>query len=153
VSAARLADPILTLKNSAGTTIATNNNWEQQTELLPAAVSTTAARVGGFALAAGSKDASILATLPPGSYTALVSSPDGSTGVVLLEAYDADAPLDPAIKLVNLSTRGFVGTGGDIIIAGFVVSGQAGRPFSSAPSAPPCLTPRLISPAPSSIRI
>jgi len=130
-----LADPILTLQTAASPTVfvADNNNWEQQTGTLAtvtvAAISATAARVGGFALPAGSKDAVILATLPPGGYTALVSSPDGSTGVVLLEAYDADAPLDPAIKLANLSTRGRVGTGGDIIIAGFVVSGPGPKTY------------------------
>lgn len=124
-----LADPILTLKNSAGTTVTTNDNWEHQTEISASTVSANAARVGGFALTAGSKDSVILATLPPGGYTALVSSPDGSTGVVLLEAYDADAPLDPTLKLVNLSTRGYVGTGGDIIIAGFVVSGPGPKTF------------------------
>ncbi len=125
-----LADPILTLKTSGGVDVATNNNWEQQTAPATAAsVSATAARVGGFALPAGSKDAVILATLPPGGYTALVSSPDSSTGVVLLEAYDADSPLDPALKLANLSTRGRVGTGGDIIIAGFVVSGPGPKTY------------------------
>ena len=129
-----LADPILTLQTAASVpvAVATNDNWETPTTTSPAAaatVSATAARVGAFALPAGSKDAVILATLPPGGYTALVSSPDGSTGVVLLEAYDADSPLDPAIKLANLSTRGFVGTGGNIIIAGFVVSGPGPRTY------------------------
>ena len=127
-----LADPILTLQTASATPVivATNNNWEQPSAPVTAAiVSATAARVGGFALPPGSKDAVILATLAPGGYTALVSSPDGSTGVVLLEAYDADSPLNPAIKLTNLSTRGYVGTGGDIIIAGFVVSGPGPKTY------------------------
>jgi hypothetical protein len=124
-----LLDPILTLKNSAGVDVATNDNWEQGTTAA-ATLTTTAARVGAFALPAGSKDAVILATnLDPGGYTAQVTSSDGSTGVVLLEAYDADSPLDPAIKLTNLSTRGYVGTGGDIIIAGFVVNGPGPRTY------------------------
>lgn len=123
-----LADPILTLKTSAGVDVATNNNWEQGT-VAAATVSATAARVGAFALPADSKDAVIIATLPPGGYTALVSSPDTSTGVVILEAYDADSPLDPAVKFANLSSRGFVGTGGDIIIAGFVVSGPGPKTY------------------------
>ena len=124
-----LADPILTLKNSAGADVATNNDWEQQTGTTAAAVSGTAARVGAFALAPRSKDAVILATLPPGGYTALVSSPDSSTGAVIVEAYDADSPLDPAVKLLNLSTRGYVGTGANIIIAGFVVTGPGPRTY------------------------
>ncbi|MBC7368043.1 MAG: matrixin family metalloprotease [Undibacterium sp.] len=130
-----LVDPILTLQTAANPAVlvATNNNWEQQTGTLstvtPATISSTAARVGAFALKSGSKDAVILVTLAPGGYTALVSSPDSSSGVVILEAYDADTPLDPAIKLANLSTRGFVGTGGDIIIAGFVVSGPGPKTY------------------------
>ena len=130
-----LADPILTLQTAASPPVfvANNNNWEQQTgtlgRVIASTLSATAARVGAFALPAGSKDAVILATLAPGGYTALVGSPDGSTGVVLLEAYDADSPLDPALKLANLSTRGRVGTGGDIIIAGFVVSGPGPKTY------------------------
>jgi len=128
-----LDDPILTLKTSAGVDVATNNNWEQQTGTLSAinaaTISATATRVGAFPLTTGSKDAVILATLPPGGYSALVSSPDTSTGVVILEAYDADSPLDPAVKFANLSSRGFVGTGGDIIIAGFVVSGPGPKTY------------------------
>jgi hypothetical protein len=130
-----LADPILTLQTAANPAVfvATNDNWEQQTGTLStvtaATISTTATRVGAFALNSKSKDAVILVTLPPGGYTALVTSPDNSTGVVLLEAYDADSPLDPAIKLTNLSTRGYVGTGGDIIIAGFVVNGPGPRTY------------------------
>jgi hypothetical protein len=126
-----LADPILSLKNSSAADVASNNDWEQPTtpSSTAADIRATSARVGAFALAAGSKDAVILTTLNPGLYTALVSSPTGASGVVLLEAYDADDPLDPAIKLSNLSTRGFVGTGGDIIIAGFVVSGPGPKTY------------------------
>ncbi len=124
-----LADPILTLKNSSATDVAANNDWEQNTTATAAEIRATSTRVGAFSLAAGSKDAVILTTLPPGGYTALVSSPNGASGVALLEAYDADDPLDPAIKLANLSTRGSVGTGANIIIAGFVVSGPGPKTY------------------------
>ena len=125
-----LADPILTLKTAGGTPVATNNNWGQQEAPLTAAeISNAAASVGAFPLSPGSKDSVILITLPPGGYTAVVSSPDNATGVVLLEAYDADNPRDPAIKLSNLSTRGFVGTGANIIIAGFVVNGPGPKTY------------------------
>ncbi len=124
-----LADPILNLKSSAGADLATNDNWEQQTATTAANIAATAARVGAFALGAGSRDAVILTTLAPGNYTALVSSPNNSSGVIILEAYDTDTPLDPALKLANLASRGFVGTGGDVIIAGFLVSGPGPKTF------------------------
>ena len=50
-------------------------------------VEATAARVGAFPLGAGSKDASILASLPPGSYTAVATGVDDATGVALVEVY------------------------------------------------------------------
>lgn len=124
-----LSDPILTLKNSNTTDVASNDNWEQNTTATAAEIRAASTRVGAFALATGSKDAVILVTLPPGGYTALVSSPSSVPGVVLLEAYDADDPLDPAIKLSNLSTRGSVGTGSNIIIAGFVVNGPGPKTY------------------------
>ena len=124
-----LADPILTLKSAAGADLATNDNWEQQTTTTAANLTATMARVGAFALAPGSRDAVILTTLAPGNYTALVSSPNDSSGVIILEAYDTDSPLDPALKLANLATRGFVGTGADVIIAGFLVSGPGPKTF------------------------
>jgi hypothetical protein len=45
-------------------------------------------RVGAFALPAGSRDAALLATLPPGAYTAQVSGVGGTTGVALVEVYE-----------------------------------------------------------------
>ena len=69
-----LADPIFTLKNSSATDVATNDNWEQNTTATAADIRATSARVGAFALTAGSKDAVILTSLAPGGYTALVSS-------------------------------------------------------------------------------
>jgi len=124
-----LADPILTLKSAPGTDLATNDNWEQQTATTASNIAAITARVGAFALAPGSRDAVILTTLAPGNYTALVSSPNNSSGVIILEAYDTDSPLDPALKLANLASRGFVGTGADVIIAGFLVSGPGPKTF------------------------
>lgn len=125
----RLADPILTLKSAAGADLASNDNWEQQTATTASNIAAITARVGAFALAPGSRDAVILTTLAPGNYTALVSSPNNSSGVIILEAYDTDSPLDPALKLANLASRGFVGTGADVIIAGFLVSGPGPKTF------------------------
>jgi len=86
-------------------------------------------RLGAFPLPTASKDAAIFQTLPPRSYTAIVSEPGNNGGVTLVEAYDADAnpgaPANP--RLVNVSTRGEVGAGDNALIAGFVLSGTQPR--------------------------
>jgi hypothetical protein len=77
-----------------------------------------------------SEDAVVLATLPPGLYTVQASAAPNSanaSGVVLIEVYDVTAAGTAGPKASNVSTRGTVGTGGDILIAGFVVNGTASR--------------------------
>ena len=68
----------------------------------------------------------MVVSLEPGAYTAKVRGNGSLTGVGLVEVYDADDPAErlPTAKVVNIATRGEVGTGGDILIAGFVVSGD-----------------------------
>ena len=91
-----LASPVLTLTGSAGT-IATNAGWDNAPVNGAAAAGGTtiqpltaalSARVGAFALAAGSGDSAIVATLPPGTYTAQVAGANGSTGIALVEVYE-----------------------------------------------------------------
>src|SRR5690606_29267062 len=81
----------------------------------------TAIALAAFALDETSRDAALLVDVPTGQYTAVVDDEAGSSGVVLAELYDADGQRDA--RLVNLSTRGHVGVGGDALIAGFVVGG------------------------------
>ena len=54
-------------------------------------------------------------------YTALVRGKNNTSGVALIEVYDIDQ--SAASKLANLSTRALVGTGNDIVIAGFILGG------------------------------
>jgi hypothetical protein len=68
----------------------------------------------------------IYAGLEPGAYTAVVSGSPGGTGVALVEVFDVDPTEQP--RLVNLSTRGYVGNAEDVMIAGFVLNGS--RPAS-----------------------
>lgn len=82
-----LADPSLALFRNQ-TPLDANDDWESSRS--PGALAATAARVGAFELAAGSRDAALLVTLPPGNYTVVVSAADGGTGIVLVEVYDAD---------------------------------------------------------------
>src|SRR5205085_8939999 len=69
-------------------------------------------------------ESAIDVTLPPGSYTAIVRGKNNTTGLALVEAYD----LDPASasKLVNIATRATVGTGVDVLIAGFTMGRNGG---------------------------
>jgi PKD repeat protein len=81
-----LADPTIAL--FAGTTpIASNDNWEAGPGTV-ADMTGAAAKVGAFALAAGSKDAALLITLQPGTYTVQVTGVGNTTGVALIEVYD-----------------------------------------------------------------
>ena len=77
-----LSNPKVTIYNSAGVSIASNDDWGGST-----ALSSTFTQVGAFTLPASSKDAAILLTLTPGAYTAVVSGVNSATGVALVEVY------------------------------------------------------------------
>jgi hypothetical protein len=81
----------------------------------------------------------IVATLVPDAYTALLTGKGGATGVGTIEVYDADVAADS--ELANISTRGFVQTGNDVMIAGFSLGG----PTSAANIAVRALGPSLSS--------
>jgi hypothetical protein len=90
------------------------------------AIQQATTRVGAFALPANSLDAVVLATLNPGSYTVQASGAGTTTGVAIVEVYDASTTLTGP-KAVNVSTRANVGTGENILIAGFIVNGTVSR--------------------------
>ncbi len=116
-----LAAPELRLIVPAtNTQVAANSGWADSP-----ALSATFDQVYAFPLLPGSKDAALVAELPAQQYTAQIAGANGTTGIALAEVYDLDplAPA-PAAKLVNVSARANVGTGGDVLIAGFVVSGN-----------------------------
>ncbi len=101
--------------------ILSNVDWGDNANT--AEIRTVTQALGGFALEEGGKDSVLLVTLPPGGYTAQVTGVGGSTGVGLVEIYDADPPEAP-VDVINISTRGNVGTDADILIAGFVIAGD-----------------------------
>jgi hypothetical protein len=111
-----LADPRLQLYNGS-TLLVENDNWGGG-----AAISNASAGVGAFALPASSRDAVLLQTMSTGSYTAQVG---GGTGVALVEIYETGNETSP--KLVNVSARTGVGTGANLLISGFVISGQGSK--------------------------
>jgi YVTN family beta-propeller protein len=117
--AGALAQPSLSVYDGAGTVVASNTGWGTNTN--PAQISGAAASVGAFALASGSADCALLASLPAGAYTVQVSGVGNSTGVALAEVYEVASG---GTRLANISTRALVGTGANIIIPGFVVAGS-----------------------------
>jgi hypothetical protein len=126
-----LHDPLITLYRISGsaTNIGSNDNWSSPPTFrndpvdVGFTIALTSARVGAFPLQSN-LDAALVATLPPGAYTAQVSSTNGPTarGVALVEIYDANA-FTADRRIVNISTRGNVAPGEQTLIAGFVISG------------------------------
>ncbi|MDO8545356.1 MAG: S8 family serine peptidase [Opitutaceae bacterium] len=116
-----LADPRLELF-SGSTVLLANDNWGAQLGGgSPTAVANSFTATGAFALDPASVDAAVVRGMAAGNYTAQVTSASG-TGIALAELYDT-AP-DGGARLVNVSARAQVGTGGNILIAGFTVSGN-----------------------------
>lgn len=108
-----MTDPRLELYNGQ-TRVFANDDW-------PQTLSSVFPTVGAFALGNGSKDAGFLQTVDG---TRSIMAQGTGPGVVLVEAYDTGTP--SAARLVNVSARNRVGTGDDILIAGFNISGTGG---------------------------
>jgi hypothetical protein len=121
-------NPSLKLIHSVNGEVASNDDWESNTTASAAEIVAVTATAGGFALPSGSQDAVLLVDLAPGVYTAQVAADASNDGLVIVEAYDVDDSTSDS-RLINLSTRGQVGVGNNIIVAGFVVSGPAPRTY------------------------
>jgi arylsulfate sulfotransferase len=110
-----LADPVLTLHNSSGTVIATNDNWWTDNG---------AAFIEYNGLApTNPNESATLQNLAPGAYTVVVSGKDSTSGISLVEAYDLSTEFNS--KLSNISTRGSVGIGDNVLISGFIIGDVA----------------------------
>jgi len=107
-----LADPTLELNGPSGFITITNDNWRdnQQAAIIATGIPPT-----------NDLESAILVTLPPGPYTAIVRGKLNTSGVALVEVYDLNQAA--ASKLANISTRAFVSTGDNIVIAGFILGG------------------------------
>jgi probable HAF family extracellular repeat protein len=118
-----LPDPTLELFNGSGQRIAFNDNFSD----LP--YSPDQNEIASYELAppygGPTRDSVIAMTLGEGNYTAVVRGKDGSSGNCLVEVYNVDTDYTPG--LVNISTRGPVGTGDDVMIAGFIIRGDRER--------------------------
>jgi hypothetical protein len=113
-----LADPVLELHGGPAI-LATNDDWSSDPAKADA-IRNAGAAVGAFTWASGSKDAAILVTLNPGTYSAVISGKNGGTGVALVEVYEVSPDTS---TLANISTRATVGTNDNVQIAGFVIGG------------------------------
>jgi len=82
-----LPNPILTLKNRDGVTLATNDDWGANED--PAMIASVSQQVGAFPLTGGGADAVLLIEVPAGVYTAHVSDAAGGKGIALVEVYGA----------------------------------------------------------------
>lgn len=120
-----LADPVLdVIPLGSATAFASNDNWGGA-----AALASAFSRVGAFPLAtANSTDASLataLTTSGASGYTVRITSKNPAVaGIALAEVYDEDAG-GGTVRLVNVSTSGFVGTGDQALVPGFVIGGNA----------------------------
>jgi probable HAF family extracellular repeat protein len=109
-----LANPVIELHDSGGALITSNDNWKSASNV-------QAIMNSGFA-PPDDLESAILTNLNPGNYTAIVRGFNNATGVALVEGYDLDA--GAGSKFTNISTRAFVQTGGNVMIAGVIVHGQ-----------------------------
>jgi hypothetical protein len=110
-----LADPTLELRGSDGSLVIANDNWQDN--------SSQAAQLANLGLApTDSKESALVASVAPTAYTAIVAGKKQGTGVGLVEIYDTTHLT--ASQLLNISTRGFVRTGENVMIGGFILGGN-----------------------------
>lgn len=125
-----LEDPTMTLKrwNPAEARyddFATSDNWSSSAQANE--IEQLTSELGSFALT-DERDAALLAELEAGQYTVHAQGMQDSTGLAIVELYDADDASNPS-RLANISNRGFAGTGDGVMIPGFVVSDEGPRRF------------------------
>ena len=110
-----LQDPFIELRNSSGALLQQNNNWkdDQRSQI-----------EGGPFQPSDDRESVLLRTLPPGAYTAILKGVGNTTGVGTIEVYDTNPAA--ASQLANISTRGFVQTGENVMIGGFMLGGTPG---------------------------
>lgn len=111
----RLPDPYLELYDEHGTLIAKNDDWRSaQQEVMTSGIPPSS-----------DLESAIVASLNAGSYTAQMRDVNGRSGIGVIEIYDLDPPpFFDNQRLVNLSTRGFVGNNDNVLIGGLIVRGD-----------------------------
>ena len=118
-----LPDPALVIDNSSGAQVGANAGWGGT-----AALSAAFAAAGAFPLPANSRDSAFLGPFAPGSYTAQVTGASGDSGIVLFEGFNLGGST-ASVQIVNLSGLAQVGSGPDVLLAGFVTPVGASQRF------------------------
>ena len=121
-----IGDPQLSLyRMGENDPFATNDNWQEAANA--SEISISSQQVGASALSAGSLDSAMVLELPQGIYTAVLKNAAGADGTALVEVFDvSEATGDTrAATLANISMRGEVAWGSQVIVAGFTVTGDA----------------------------
>lgn len=111
-----LADPALEVHDALGGVVASNDDWQEGAQ----AFQIQQSGLGPV----NALESAVLVTLPPGSYTAVVSGFNNTVGNGLVEAYEMDST---GTRLVNISTRGRVGTIDEPMIGGLIMQGAASK--------------------------
>ena len=109
-----LQDPTLELNAGGGDLVASNDNWPENSNAGEIMMSGLAPL--------NPNESALLLSVAPGSYTAVLRGKAASTGIGLVEVYDLDA--DGAANVLNISTRGFVLTGENVMIGGLIITGD-----------------------------
>jgi hypothetical protein len=107
-----LADPVLELRGPDGSVLLANDNWKDNPD------QALLIQASGIP-PQNDLESAIVATLPPATYTAIISGKSNGTGLGLVEVYDLDQTSDS--RLANMSTRAVVGTGDNVVIGGFIL--------------------------------
>jgi hypothetical protein len=117
----RLANPFVELHDeTTRVTVETNDNWKinDQTGQSQEAIiqATTIPPTEDL-------ESAIVRTLNPGPYTAVLRGVNNGTGIGVVEVYDLDQAADS--EMANISTRGFVDLGDNVMIGGFILGNSA----------------------------
>jgi uncharacterized protein GlcG (DUF336 family) len=110
-----LSDPTLTLCNSAGASLAFNDDWN---------LAANSGQIPPQLRPTDSREAAILTTLPAGSYTAIEAGKGGTSGIGLADVYELDSTT--ASQLASVSGRARVQIGSGVLIGGLTVTAQNG---------------------------
>jgi hypothetical protein len=117
--AGALADPTLELHDGPGALIASNDNW-RTTQIGGIITADQVAEIQATGAAPGNDaESALIGTLAPGNYTAQIRGANSTTGLGVAEAYDLNVA--SGARLANVSTRGFVQTGDNLMIGGFIL--------------------------------
>jgi hypothetical protein len=110
-----LVDPIIEVHGPSGQLLGANDNWRD---------AETRQQISDSGLApVNDLESALWGIIEPGAYTAIVRGKDDASGIGLFEVYDLD--LTANSRLANVSTRGFVDTGDNVMIGGIITAGSA----------------------------